>query len=85
MSATSIHPVVAPSLTPDGYNVNPDDDAAFLVVAPSLTPDGYNRIFWIKMSLLVVAPSLTPDGYNILPRTPHSALPVAVFGAIFLF
>ncbi len=56
--------VVAPSLTPDGYNFTVKHRAARLVVAPSLTPDGYNWACWRSLPPEVVAPSLTPDGYN---------------------
>ena len=34
--------VVAPSLTPDGYNSTNFLHRLMQVVAPSLTPDGYN-------------------------------------------
>ena len=60
--------VVAPSLTPEGYN---DPDAAWFrrqVVAPSLTPEGYNFPGFLDDGLMVVAPSLTPEGYNPLSR-----------------
>ena len=56
--------VVAPSLTPDGYNAEWPEDELDDVVAPSLTPDGYNWSWVDPVKDVVVAPSLTPDGYN---------------------
>ena len=56
--------VVAPSLTPEGYNPTPCGTAALTVVAPSLTPEGYNQARCGSGNRRVVAPSLTPEGYN---------------------
>ena len=36
--------VVAPSLTPDGYDTTVTLPVSNLVVAPSLTPDGYDKV-----------------------------------------
>ena len=56
--------VVAPSLTPDGYDYDNCLLYACIVVAPSLTPDGYDAAPIPSTHALVVAPSLTPDGYD---------------------
>ena len=67
-------PVVAPSLTPDSYNVISGSCNRNTVVAPSLTPDSYNTSSVATTCVLVVAPSLTPDSYNPDPlnRTPSA-------------
>ena len=38
----SLWAVVAPSLTPDGYDAAASTYSQYQVVAPSLTPDGYD-------------------------------------------
>ncbi len=57
--------VVAPSLTPIGYNPFTNTSTKGVVVAPSLTPIGYNGLFGLNSNKRVVAPSLTPIGYNV--------------------
>ena len=71
--------VVAPSLTPEGYNRLSCDSAMIGVVAPSLTPEGYNVLPAITRCTDVVAPSLTPEGYNRSDRNPRSAWRCAGF------
>ena len=57
--------VVAPSLTPDSYNLWEKYGDDIRVVAPSLTPDSYNQAAVRRRYPVVVAPSLTPDSYNL--------------------
>ena len=64
MRATGAVVVVAPSLTPIGYNIKRRDLLLQTVVAPSLTPIGYNPLPVLALLVSVVAPSLTPIGYN---------------------
>ena len=56
--------VVAPSLTPESYNISVSGHFGFLVVAPSLTPESYNTPQGESYGKAVVAPSLTPESYN---------------------
>ena len=56
--------VVAPSLTPESYNLAGKRCDGVVVVAPSLTPESYNRKCGSISSGYVVAPSLTPESYN---------------------
>ena len=56
--------VVAPALTPIGYNPLPVPRVTQRVVAPALTPIGYNLIGTDGLDHAVVAPALTPIGYN---------------------
>ena len=61
------HEVVAPSLTPESYNLEVEQPVRFDVVAPSLTPESYNEEAAGVASSNVVAPSLTPESYNAFP------------------
>ncbi len=56
--------VVAPSLTPESYNITGTPPSRRWVVAPSLTPESYNASKPTQHQLTVVAPSLTPESYN---------------------
>ncbi len=58
------HEVVAPSLTPESYNLKREGYKRNGVVAPSLTPESYNTQCQQANHQAVVAPSLTPESYN---------------------
>ncbi len=66
--------VVAPTLTPECYNITPPTEIVVLVVAPTLTPECYNQRFNQNALYDVVAPTLTPECYNCRSADHHRFL-----------